>query len=167
MARRRHRIRKLLIFSGVVAAVVVVIGGLLAYGSTRKLLPPTTFGPGHSESLPPQQINTQPIPLRVQEHVMEHVGPTQKPGILVQYNCDDYECAPDLVSNLDDLVRDFESVFDRGHRLELQVDAVALAELLTQSENEFRRDELVPRGPWETRKPLDCQRRGGLYSSRR
>ena len=94
---------------GVLAAVAVVV---VFYLGSRDILPPTGFGPNHSESLPPQQINTVPIPRPIQEHVMEHIGDGNPPGVLVQYNCQDYTCAPDLVQQLTDIVRSYPpSVF--------------------------------------------------------
>ncbi len=107
-ARRGNLKRTLLRIVGGLAVVALVIGGFVHYGSTRQVLPPTGFGPGHSESFPPQQINTQPIPRPVQEHVMERGGTTHpKGGMLVQYNCVDYECESDLVEKLADIVRSY------------------------------------------------------------
>ena len=102
---RRNLIRILLTATGGLVVIALVIGGIVVYGGTQKLLPPTSFGPGHSEAFPPQQINTQPIPLPIQEHVMEH-APTV-PGILVQYNCQDYQCEPDLVQKLTEIVQSY------------------------------------------------------------
>ncbi|MFQ5874521.1 MAG: DUF3105 domain-containing protein [Dehalococcoidia bacterium] len=105
-ARRGKRGRTLLTVAGGLAVVALVIGGLVLYGTRQKVLPPTDFGPTHSESLPAQQVNTQPIPRPIQEHVMEHVG-NMGPGILVQYNCQDYQCEPDLVPKLTEVVRSY------------------------------------------------------------
>ena len=88
--------------------VALVIFGFILYASTQKLLPPTGFGPGHSESFPPQQINTQPIARPIQEHVMERGGGHHREGsMLVQYNCIDYQCEPDLIQKLEELVQDY------------------------------------------------------------
>ncbi len=106
MARRRHTTRNLLVESGVVGALILAVGSFVLYGSSGKTLPPTSFSANHLETLPQQQINTVPIPILIQEHMMEHVPPSEEPGVLVQYNCDDYLCAPDLVSNLEPLNRD-------------------------------------------------------------
>ncbi len=89
---------------GVVAAVIA--GVVLLLGS-RDILPPTGFGPNHSESLPSRQINTQPIPRLIQEHVMERGGDHITGGMLVQYNCTDYECDPDLVERLTGIVQNY------------------------------------------------------------
>ena len=106
---RRTSLRRPLVFAaGGVAVIALVIGGLVLLASTLKVLPPTSFGPGHSESFPQQQINIQPIPYAVQEHVMERGGGSHQPGsMLVQYNCKNYECEAGLVQELTELVRSY------------------------------------------------------------
>lgn len=93
--------------------VVLVIGGLLLFMTTRstfgKELPPTSFTPAHLESMPPQQLNTQPIPRLVQEHVMERDAGHEMGSMLVQYNCRTYTCEPGLVDRLTDIVVTYPS----------------------------------------------------------
>lgn len=88
--------------------VVLVAGGLLLFMTTRstfgKLLPPTGFTPAHLEYMPPQQINSEPIPRLVQEHVMERNAGHDAGSMLVQYNCRTYNCEPGLVDSLTDIV---------------------------------------------------------------
>ena len=97
--------------AGGVVLAVIVVGAVFFLGS-RDILPPTGFGPNHSESLPTRQINTVPIPRPIQEHVMEHIGDGNPPGVLVQYNCQDYTCGPDLIQQLTDIVSSYPpSVF--------------------------------------------------------
>jgi len=97
--------------AGGIAAIVLVIGGLTLFITTRstfgKELPPTSFTPAHSESLPTGQINTAPIPRLVQEHVMERNATHPRGRMLVQYNCVQYQCEPDLVETLIRIVREF------------------------------------------------------------
>ena len=105
---RRHNLRRnLLGAAGVAAALALVVGGIVLFGSLSKVLPPTSFGPGHSESYPPTQINTQPISPLIQEHVMERGGSHPEGGMLVQYNCVDYQCEPGLAQRLTEIVRSF------------------------------------------------------------
>lgn len=106
-ARRRNLRRNLLMLSGGALVLALVIGGVVLLASTQKNLPPTSFGPAHAETFPPQQINAQPIPRPVQEHVMERGGGHPVGSMLVQYNCVDYQCEPDLVQKLEDLVRGY------------------------------------------------------------
>ena len=72
-----------------------------------KILPPTGYSPAHSEAMPPRKINFRPIPRLVQEHVMERNAGHQKGSMLVQYNCVDYQCEPDLVEKLTAIVLTF------------------------------------------------------------
>lgn len=105
-ARRSNLMRTALMVSGGFAVVALAIVGIVVLlAGAQKELPPTDFGPGHSELLPPTQINTQPIPRPIQEHVMEHVG--ARPGILVQYNCVDYQCEAGLVQALTEIVKGY------------------------------------------------------------
>jgi len=110
-ARLGNLRRTLLMVAGGLAVVVLVIGGLVLFITTRstfgKELPPTGFSPAHLESLPPQQINNRPIPRLVQEHVMERGSDHERGSMLVQYNCRDYTCEPDLVEKLKEIVLNF------------------------------------------------------------
>ena len=106
-ASRWYTIKFILVGSGALLLVVLVIGGILLFASTRKTLPPTSFSVGHSEAFPPQKINSEPIPRRIQEHVMERGGSHLDGSMLVQYNCEDYDCEPDLESKLEDIVRNY------------------------------------------------------------
>ena len=93
------------------AVLVLAVGGLVLFMTTRstfgKELPPTGFSPNHLESLPPQQINNRPIPRLEQEHVMERAAGHERGSMLVQYNCVDYQCEPDLVERLTEIVLNF------------------------------------------------------------
>ena len=108
---RRDKLRNLrrtiILGAGGLAAVAAVIGVFLLVGINQKTLPPTSFGPNHSESLPPQQINLSPIPRLIQEHVMERNRTHPQGQMLVQYNCLDYYCAPDMVEKLTEIVQAF------------------------------------------------------------
>ena len=101
----------MLIIVGGLAAVATAVGVFVLIGIVQKELPPTEFGPGHSEQFPPTQINSAPIPRPIQEHVMERGGRSHRTGsMLVQYNCIDYDCEPGLV---DELIKLVEPYHDR------------------------------------------------------
>ena len=97
--------------AGGFAVTSMVVGGIVLFMTTRstfgKILPPTGFSAAHLESLPRQQINTQPIPRLEQEHVMERAAGHERGSLLVQYNCVDYQCEPDLVERLTEIVLNF------------------------------------------------------------
>ena len=90
--------------AGGIAAIVLVVGSLTLFITTRstfgKELPPTSFTPAHSESLPSGQITTAPIQRLIQEHVMDSNATQPRGRMLVQYNCGQYQCEPDLVEKL-------------------------------------------------------------------
>jgi hypothetical protein len=109
--RRGNRRRRIFMAVGGIAVVALAIGGLVLFMSTRstfgKELPPTGFTAAHLETLPTRQINSQPIPRLVQEHVMERDSGHEKGSMLVQYNCVKYDCEPYLVDRLKEIVLDF------------------------------------------------------------
>ncbi len=110
-ARLRNLRRTLLMSAAGFAVVGLAIGGIVLFMTTRstfgKELPPTSFTVAHSESFPPQQINDRPIPRRVQEHIMERNAGHERGSMLVQFNCVDYKCEPDLEERLTDIVLNF------------------------------------------------------------
>lgn len=110
-ARLGNLRRTLLMTVGAIAVVGLAIGGLVLFMTTRsdfgKILPPTSFGPAHLETFPSRQINRQPIPRLVQEHVMERNATHGDGKMLVQYNCVNYECEPGLVETLTTIVQEF------------------------------------------------------------
>ena len=109
---RRQLLRRSIVTWGSVAVVAVlviggIIGGVVYWVTTSETLPPTKLTHPHTESLPPRQINSQPIPRGIQIHVMER-NRTHPPGqMLVQYNCQDFQCEPDLIQKLTVLVQEY------------------------------------------------------------
>lgn len=93
-----------LIIGGIVGAVVLVSPFLFN-------LPPTTIQ-GHIEQSPPNHIVDTPIPENIQKHMLEHADGGGAPGIIIQYNCSDFYCVPDLVNKLTELVNAYpENVY--------------------------------------------------------
>lgn len=88
-------------------AILIVGGGILAvvwYVSTVRNSPPTAMQ-GHTEGAPQSHISDKPIPDTVQRHMLEHADGKGRPGIIIQYNCQNYACEPDLVKKLTDLAK--------------------------------------------------------------
>jgi len=91
--------------------IAVVVGGIGWFIARIPNLPPTSME-NHIESSPPAHIVNQPIPENIQRHMLEHADGGGSPGILIQYNCKDYECAPDLIEKLTALVNEYpENVY--------------------------------------------------------
>ena len=85
--------------------IFIVIFGLLIWGVSTmftgiKTLPPTTMQ-GHIESSPISHVIKQPMSVPVQKHMLEHADGTGPPGIIINYNCEDYDCESGLIENLE------------------------------------------------------------------
>lgn len=108
---RQETRRNVLWWVGIGTVAVLVLGGIIGafvyQAASSKILPPTTLTHPHTESVPPQQINAQPIPRGIQIHLMERNSTHPDGQMLVQYNCQDYQCEQDLIQNLTDLVQEF------------------------------------------------------------
>lgn len=87
---------------------VSIIGGVIWFTSRVSNLPPTT-AQGHIEVSPSAHIVTTPIPDNIQRHMLEHAdgNDANGSGIIIQYNCDDYDCEPDLIGKLTNLVEEY------------------------------------------------------------
>ena len=85
---------------------IVVIGGLGLLASFIPNLPPTSQA-NHSENSPAAHIITTRMPEVIQKHMLEHADGSGPSGIIIQYNCDDYDCESDLVQKLTALVEEY------------------------------------------------------------
>ena len=109
--QRNEKMKKTL----TITAIILVVGGgiiaLAVFSSKAPNLPPTSQV-NHSENSPPGRIVTRPIPEGIQKHMLEHADGVGAPGIIIQYNCEDFECDPDLVQQLTVLVEQYpENVY--------------------------------------------------------
>jgi len=84
--------------------LAVAIFGFYMLTKNVKRLPPTSIQ-NHAELSPPSHIVDTPIPENIQKHMLEHADGSGRPGIIIQYNCNDFECEEDLVAKLTELVR--------------------------------------------------------------
>ena len=91
------KIKKYGIFIAILVLIVVGFSFLL---SSVKTLPPTDFR-GHVEESPFSHILKEPMPIAVQRHMLEHADGTGPPGIIINYNCEDYNCESDLIEKLE------------------------------------------------------------------
>jgi len=91
-----------------IVIAVIIIGGVIWLTSRAPNLPPTT-DQGHTETSPPSHIVTQPIADTTQRHMLEHADGDDANGlgIIIQYNCDDYDCEPELIAKLTSLVEEY------------------------------------------------------------
>ncbi len=105
-AMKKRRIRRLLVRALWIIITVAAVGALLWYAAAQPDLPPTS-AQGHLEDIPQAHISSVPIPDAIQRHMLEHADGKGNPGIIIQYNCQKYSCAPDLVAQLTDLVKQY------------------------------------------------------------
>ncbi len=91
-----RKIIKIIVIVLVIGGIVFIFGWLISKSLT---LPPTSMQ-GHIEQSPPSHIVSEPIPENIQKHMLEHADGGGSPGIIIQYNCTDYNCEPNLVQKL-------------------------------------------------------------------
>ncbi len=96
---------------GIFIVVLGAIIGLIIFGiSNVKTFPPTDMQ-GHIESNPSSHVLKEPMPIAVQKHMLEHSDGTGRPGIIINYNCKDYECENNLIENLESFASEFDYVY--------------------------------------------------------
>ena len=83
-----------------IIAAVGIVGFIWFSSSNAEVLPPIDMQ-GHIEVNPPSHIMKEPMLLTVQKHMLEHADGSGPPGVIINYNCDDYECEPDLIEKLE------------------------------------------------------------------
>jgi len=91
---------------------LVIIFGLYFMLSGAKTLPPTDMQ-GHVESSPLSHVSKDQMSIPVQKHMLEHVDGQQgvRGGVIINYNCDDYNCEEGLIENLESFGYEFDYVY--------------------------------------------------------
>ena len=93
-----------------IAVLVLIVGGIYFLFSNVKTLPPTDFR-GHVEESPPSHILKTPMELTVQKHMLEHSDGDGPPGVIISYNCFDFECEDDLIEKLEAFTEQYNHVY--------------------------------------------------------
>jgi len=106
--KRKRKIKKFLNISYAVVAVVAFVWGVSFLASGVKKLPPTTMQ-GHVEESPASHILTEEMPENIQKHMLEHADGSGSPGVIIQYNCEKFECEDNLVEKLEKIVEEYSS----------------------------------------------------------
>ncbi|MBI4447941.1 DUF3105 domain-containing protein [Candidatus Woesearchaeota archaeon] len=104
---QKRKIRNWSIFITIMA---LVIGGIYLLVSSIKTLPPTDII-GHIEQSPSSHILKEPMPIKMQKHMLEHSDGKGKPGVVINYNCNDYQCEEGLVNNLEGFAKKYDNVY--------------------------------------------------------
>lgn len=95
--KRKRKIRNWSIF---IIIVVLIFWGVYSLVSNAKNLPPTGMQ-GHVEANPSSHITKEPMPIPIQKHMLEHADGSGPPGVVINYNCIDFECEEDLIEKLE------------------------------------------------------------------
>jgi len=95
--------------------VFIIITGLIILGvfwgvSNSKTLPPIDMK-GHVELNPLSHVLKEPMSIAIQKHMLEHADGTGKPGVIINYNCEDYDCEESLIENLEGFTSDYDYVY--------------------------------------------------------
>lgn len=104
--RRSRGMRKVAVWFGSTLAVTGGLAGLVLLISSQPLLPPAS-AEGHVEASPASHIVDAPMDPRVHRHMLEHADGSGPPGVILNYNCEDFDCAPDLIEKLTAIVQDY------------------------------------------------------------
>jgi hypothetical protein len=86
--------------------LILAIGGVFIWLKNRQVLPPTDIA-GHIEKNPPAHILDEPMPLEIQKHMLEHADGDGSPGVIINYNCEDFACESDLQENLKQIAEEY------------------------------------------------------------
>lgn len=90
---------------GFLGVIILGLGGFLWWRG-REVLPPTDIA-GHIEQSPQSHILDKPMPLSIQKHMLEHADGSGPPGVVINYNCDDFKCPGGTIEDLHALVQEY------------------------------------------------------------
>ncbi|MBS3082203.1 DUF3105 domain-containing protein [Candidatus Pacearchaeota archaeon] len=95
-----------------IGVVAILIWGIIALIPNGGGLPPIDFN-GHIESSPPSHVLKKPMRIEIQKHMLEHVDGIEggRGGVIINYNCKDYECDENLVENLESYANQYGYVY--------------------------------------------------------
>lgn len=93
-----------------IAAAIVLIGLPLYLAINRETLPPTSME-GHIEANPHAPVLREPMPIKMQQHMLEHADGSGSPGVIINYNCKDYACEPGLIEKLEVWVEKYPAIY--------------------------------------------------------
>lgn len=105
----KKKIRNWIIF---IVIVALVVGGFYFFVLNAKTLPPTSMQ-GHIEASPPSHVMKVPMRLEIQKHMLEHVDGIEggRGGIIINYDCENYECESGLIENLESFAEGYDYVY--------------------------------------------------------
>ena len=110
--QKTKKIRNWIIALIIIGIVVYGIFFLVSKSSNSLTLPPTNMQ-GHIEVSPPSHILKEPMKLSIQKHMLEHVDGKDGVGggIIINYDCKNYECEEGLVEKLESFANKYNNVY--------------------------------------------------------
>lgn len=137
--RKSLRVLKQVVIGAIVLAAIAII---VFWFSGRGSLPPTADR-GHIEESPSSHIVTVPMDIRVHKHMLEHADGTGAPGVIINYDCDNYSCGDDLLLKLEEIVKKYpENVYLAPYRN--MKTKIVISRLGSQKQfNDFDEQELI------------------------
>jgi len=105
--KQKQKIKNWSITLGILA---LLIAGIAYVITGAKTLPPTEMQ-GHVEQKPPFHKLKTSMSIPVQKHMLEHSDGTGPPGIIINYNCNDYTCEAELIEKLEVFADEFSHVY--------------------------------------------------------
>lgn len=93
-----------------ILVLVLIIWGMVWMFSGIKTLPPTDMR-SHVEASPSSHVLKEPMPIAIQKHMLEHADGVGRPGVIINYNCEDYSCENDLIEKLEEFASEFDYVY--------------------------------------------------------
>ena len=106
--KSKKRIKYFLITA--VIAIIIFYGFYLS--GNKKTLPPTDMA-GHIEANPSSHILRKPMQIAIHKHMLEHADAIEggRGGVIINYDCKNYDCAGDLVGKLEQFAVDYDYVY--------------------------------------------------------
>jgi len=89
-----------------ILVVGILGGGGYYWWTNQEILPPTDFS-GHIEQSPPSHILDEPIPILIQKHMLEHADGGGPPGVVINYNCEGFDCEPGMIEQLAEIASQY------------------------------------------------------------
>jgi len=91
--------------------IIVAIGALIYFPIANVGTLPPTDPRGHVEEIPASHIMKEPVGELTQKHMLEHVDGNGRPGIFINYDCENYDCEPGLIGNLESFANKYDYVY--------------------------------------------------------
>lgn len=129
------KIRNWGIFIVVLSLIGFGIFSLMSSSANAQELPPTDMV-GHIEKSPTSHILKEQMDIRVQKHMLEHVDGVDgaQGGIILNYDCENFECDPELIENLESFSNKYDNVYVAPFSMPVKIAITKLGRIETYEE---------------------------------